>query len=245
VTLSGLITLLPLLLAGASPDETTPEARVTVAVGRLREALRTSDRKVLDALIAPGFVMVHSTGAVEQRDAYLASLARGTVARREMTIESTQVRVFDGRTAVVVQTSHHGPGPDGMELRLRNSSTWVERNGNWVMVAAQSTRLPVLPQGTPVPTAELEPLVGTYVETDASRFTVEREGERLVWRGTRAGGVPWRLELVPVGAGKFRLFDLENDGALNASDAHLTFLPAGEVVRTEKGKEPRRAYRLR
>ena len=40
-------------------------------------------------------------------------------------------------------------------------------------------------------------------------------------------------------------FDLENDGALNASDAHLTFLPAGEVVRTEKGKEPRRAYRLR
>jgi len=246
VSLGGLIALLPLLLAGASPDETTPEARVQAAVGRLREALQTSDRRALDALIAPGFVMVHSTGAVEQRDAYLASLARGTAAAsREMTIESTQVRVFEGRTAVVVQTSHHGPGPEGTELRLRNSSTWIERNGAWVVVAAQSTRLPVLPRGAPVPTAELEPLVGTYVETDASRFTVEREGERLVWRGTRAGGVPWRLELVPVGAGKFRLFDLESDGALNASDTHLTFLPAGEVIRTEKGKEPRRAYRLR
>jgi hypothetical protein len=245
VSLCGLIALVPLLLAGGSPDETTPEARVQAALGRLREALQTSDRKALDALIAPGFVMVHSTGAVEQRDAYLASLARGTAVRREMNIESTQVRVYDGRTAVVVQTTHHGPGADGTELRLRNTSTWIERNGAWVVVAAQSTRLPVLPRGTPVPTAEQEPLVGTYVETDTSRFTVEREGERLVWRGTRAGGVPWRLELVPVGAGKFRLFDLENDGALNASDAHLTFLPAGEVVRTEKGKEPRRAYRLR
>jgi hypothetical protein len=245
VSLGGLIALVPLLLAGASPDESTPEARVQAAVSRLREALQTSDRKALDALIAPGFVMVHSTGAIEQRDAYLASLARGSEVRREMTIESTQVRVYEGRTAVVVQTTHHGSGPDGTELRLRNSSTWIERNGAWVVVAAQSTRLPVLPRGTPVPMAELEPLVGTYVETDASRFTVERDGERLVWRGTRAGGVPWRLELVPVGSGKFRLFDLENDGALNAADAHLTFLPAGEVVRTEKGKEPRRAYRLR
>lgn len=245
MSLGGLIALVPLLLVGTSPDETTPEARVQAAAGRLREALLTSDRKALDALIAPGFVMVHSTGAIEQRDAYLASLARDTGVRREITIESTQVRVYEGRTAVVVQTTHHGSGPDGTELRLRNSSTWIERNGAWVVVAAQSTRLPVLPRGTPVPMAELEPLVGTYVETDASRFAVEREGERLVWRGTRAGGVPWRLELVPVGAGKFRLFDLENDGALNAADAHLTFLPAGEVVRTEKGKEPRRAYRLR
>ena len=246
MSLAGLIALVPLLLAGASPDEAAPEPRVLAAVGRLREALQASDRKTLDALIAPGFVMVHSTGAVEQRDAYLASLARpAAVSRRPMTVESTQVRVHEGRTAVVVQTSHHGPDADGTELRLRNTSTWIERGGVWVVVAAQSTRLPVLPHGTPVSAAELEPLLGTYVEPDETRFTVEREGDRLVWRGSRAGGVPWRLELVPVGPAKFRLFDLENDGTLNASEAHLTFVPGGEVLRTEKGKEPRRAYRVR
>ena len=161
-----------------------------------------------------------------------------------MTVEGTQVRVHDGRTAVVVQTSHRSAGADATELRLRSTSTWIERNGSWVVVAAQSTRLPLLPRGTAVTAAELTPLVGTYVEPDATRFTVEREGERLVWRGTRSGGVPWRLELVPLAPGKFRLFDMENDGALNASDAQLTFLPEGEVVRTEKGKEPTRAYRL-
>src|SRR6516225_12122387 len=46
-------------------------------------------------------------GRSRERDAYLASLARGTVATRGgMTVEGTQVRVHDGRTAVVVQTSH-------------------------------------------------------------------------------------------------------------------------------------------
>ena len=241
-----LIVALPLLLAAGPSDTETPEARVLAAVARLREALQSSDRKALDALIAPGFLMVHSTGAVEQRDAYLASLARGApVNRRALAVEGTQVRVHEGRTAVVVQTARVGAGPDGAELRLRNTSTWIERGGAWVVVAAQSTRLPVLPAGTPVTVPELEALVGTYVEADATRFAVEREGERLVWHGTRAGGVPWRLELVPAGGGKFRLFDLENDGALNASEAHLTFLPGGEVVRAEKGKEPRRAYRLR
>jgi len=246
VRLRALIAAGSLLLTAAAPEEATPETRVLSAVTRLRQALESSDRKALDALIAPGFVMVHATGAVEQRDAYLASLARGTVATRGgMTVEGTQVRVHDGRTAVVVQTSHRTAGADGTELRLRSTSTWIERNGSWVVVAAQSIRLPVLPRGTAVTAAELEPLVGTYVEPDATRFAVEREGERLVWRGTRAGGAPWRLELVPLAPGKFRLFDLENEGALNASDAQLTFLPEGEVVRTEKGKEPQHAYRLR
>ena len=243
--LRGIIALLALVLAGAALAESTPEARVLAAVGRLWHALRSGDQKALDALIAPGFVMVHSTGAVEQRDAYLASLARAAAAPRgPMIVEGTQVRVHDGRTAVVVQTSHRS-GADGTELRLRNTSTWIDRGGAWVVVAAQSTRLPILPRGTAVTAAELDPLVGTYVEADTTRFTVERQGERLVWRGTRAGGVPWRLELVPIAPGKFRLFDMENEGALNASDAQMTFLPEGEVVRTEKGKEPRRAYRLR
>jgi ketosteroid isomerase-like protein len=246
VRLRSLIVAGSLLLTAAAPEEPAPETRVLAAVTRLREALRSGDRKALDTMIAPGFVMVHATGAVEQRDAFLAALARGaTVTRDAMTVEATQVRVHDGRTAVVVQTSRRGAGTDGTELRVRHTSTWIERGGAWVVVAAQSTRLPVLPQGMTVTAAELQPLVGTYVEPDATRFTVEREGERLVWRGTRAGGVPWRLELVPIAPGKFRLFDLENDGTLNASDAQLTFLPEGEVVRTEKGKETRRAYRLR
>ena len=244
--LRGVIALLAMVLAGAAPTESTPEARVLAAVSRLRQALQSGDQKVLDALIAPGFVMVHSTGAVEQRDGYLASLARAApMTRGTMKVEATQVRVHDGRTAVVVQTSHRDSGTEGAELRLRSTSTWIEHGATWVVVAAQWTRLPVLPHGTPVTAAELAPLVGTYVEPDATRFTVEREGERLVWRGTRPGGVPWRLELVPLAPGKFRLFDMENDGALNASDAQLTFLPEGEVVRTEKGKEPKRAYRLR
>ena len=68
------IALLAVLLTAAASDETTPEPRVLSAVERLRRALQSSDRKALDALIAPGFVMVHSTGAVEHRDAYLASL---------------------------------------------------------------------------------------------------------------------------------------------------------------------------
>jgi hypothetical protein len=246
VRLRGVIALLAMVLAGAAPVENTPEARVLAAVGRLRHALQSGDQKALDALIAPGFVMVHSTGAVEQRDAFLASLARAApMTHAMMNVEATQVRIHDGRTAVVVQTSHRDPGTEGTELRFRNTSTWIERGGAWVVVAAQSTRLPVLPHGTAITAAELAPVVGTYVEPDASRFTVEREGERLIWRGTRAGSVPWRLELVPLAPGKFRLFDLENDGALNASDVQLNFLPEGEVVRTEKGKEPTRAYRLR
>jgi len=127
------------LLTAAAPDETTPEARVLSAVERLRRALQSSDRKALDALIAPGFVMVHSTGAVEQRDAYLASLAqRGPATHAAMIVEGTQVRVHDGRTAVVVQTSHRDPATEGTELRLRNTSTWIERGGTWMVVAARS-----------------------------------------------------------------------------------------------------------
>ena len=242
--LRGIIALLAMVLAGAAPAESTPEARVLAAVGRLRHALQSGDQKALDGMIAPGFVMVHSTGAVEQRDAFLASFSR-SAPHGTMKVEATQVRIHDGRTAIVVQTWHRDPGAEGTELRLRDMSTWIERGGTWVVVAAQWTRLPVLPRGTAVTAAELAPLVGTYVETDATRFSVEREGERLIWRGTRPGGVPWRLELVPLAPGKFRLFDMENDGTLNASDVQLTFLPEGEVVRTEKGKEPTRAYRLR
>jgi hypothetical protein len=62
VRLRGLIPILPLLLGAAAPEEETPEARVLAAVARLREALQSSDRKALEGLIAPGFVMVHGTG---------------------------------------------------------------------------------------------------------------------------------------------------------------------------------------
>ena len=56
----GLIAAASLLLAAAAPEEPTPETRVLAAVHRLMEALQSGDRKALDALIAPGFVMVHS-----------------------------------------------------------------------------------------------------------------------------------------------------------------------------------------
>ena len=55
--LRALIAAGSLLLTAAAPEEATPETRVLSAVTRLRQAL--------EALIAPGFVMVHATGAVE------------------------------------------------------------------------------------------------------------------------------------------------------------------------------------
>ena len=63
--LRALIAAGSLLLTAAAPEEATPETRVLSAVTRLRQALESSDRKALEALIAPGFVMVHATGAVE------------------------------------------------------------------------------------------------------------------------------------------------------------------------------------
>ena len=43
MSLGGLLTRVPLLLAGAPPDDA--ESRVLAAVGRLREAVQASDRK--------------------------------------------------------------------------------------------------------------------------------------------------------------------------------------------------------
>ena len=106
-------------------------------------ALVNDDFAALDRLLSDDLTYAHSSTLLENKVEYLASLRTGELKYTSLVHESQQVRPY-GDMAVLtglstVQALSHGkPGT----VKLRFLIVYVQRRGQWAMVAWQSTRLP-------------------------------------------------------------------------------------------------------
>ena len=104
---------------------------------RRRQALLAGDLPALQRLLAEGLVYVHSTGACDRRDSYLAKLAGGSLRYLELDF-SEQAATVSGRMSALVSK-------DGQRKSVASlfMTVWAcGADGEWRLHAHQGTPLP-------------------------------------------------------------------------------------------------------
>jgi len=132
-----LLAVLAAFPAAASEDE------IRAAEKSWSAAVVARDFAALEAIYSDQLIYAHSTGAVEDKSAYMTRLRTG--AQRYDTVEHQKINIkLFGDSAVahchmrMMGTSNGRPFDDKiMMLHL-----WVKRGGRWLLAAHQTTKLP-------------------------------------------------------------------------------------------------------
>jgi hypothetical protein len=104
------------------------------------EAESHNDTKALGSLLAPTFVYTDAEGSVMDRDQLLASIR----ASRSTQIINEGMKAESYGTAMVVTGSYREQGTENgrpYTHRGRFTDTWILKDGQWLCVASQETRI--------------------------------------------------------------------------------------------------------
>ncbi len=142
-----LLILLPVL--AAAQDSQPPQDAVKIADevraadSKRIAAMVRGDMTELSTLLAEELTYTHSSGQVESREQFMASISAGKLDYQSIERTEDQVRVY-GNTAVVSGRADMKVKAQGNDLAFasRFTSVWVKGEKGWRMVAWQSTRLP-------------------------------------------------------------------------------------------------------
>jgi ketosteroid isomerase-like protein len=99
------------------------------------------DPSVAQAYLADDYRGVGSTGKVKSKSNVLSEIKKDTDTYTSTKNGNLDVRVYDGKFAVVMGTSTEvGKDKAGKPFKrnYRWTDTWVERDGNWKCVASQA-----------------------------------------------------------------------------------------------------------
>jgi hypothetical protein len=103
-------------------------------------ALKTKDRQVLDAIVAPNFTFIEPDGTVKNRDEYLADRTSEIADIESFELADLKVSLFEN-CALTSGVSKITERRQGKRYRfsLRWKELWLKDNGNWRVVASQAT----------------------------------------------------------------------------------------------------------
>jgi len=103
-------------------------------------ALKTKDRQILDAIVAPNFTFIEPDGTVKDRDEYLADRSSDIAALESFELADLKVSVFEN-CALASGLSKITERRQGKRYRfsLRWKELWLKDNGSWQVVASQAT----------------------------------------------------------------------------------------------------------
>jgi ketosteroid isomerase-like protein len=110
-----------------------------------RDAMAAGDLDGLAALLADECLYVHSTGAIDTKQSYLAKLAGGSI--RYTHVAALDVQLIELGPAVIVSHRMHAQAiVDDLPRTLRGqaASIWVAAEDGPKLVYFQSTTLPAL-----------------------------------------------------------------------------------------------------
>ncbi|MCJ2043443.1 nuclear transport factor 2 family protein [Methylobacterium sp. J-078] len=130
------------LMTSAPSYAATPEAEVEAAVDDLTRAILAADGTALDALVLDGLSYGHSSGAVQDKAAFVEALASRrssfpsiTLSNRKASIvgDDAIVRhVFDGETVSNGKT---------VPVHIGVLQVWHREGGRWRLLARQAFKL--------------------------------------------------------------------------------------------------------
>lgn len=127
------------------PDNDTNSVDAIKAVDRQRfEAMVKGDATLLECLLCEDLTYTHTTGVVDTKATFLASLRAGTLRYLAIQLDGVEVRIYGGVAAVVTGRIDMRVALDDKEVVFpaRFTSVYAKRHGRWLLVAWQSTRLP-------------------------------------------------------------------------------------------------------
>ena len=125
--------------------KSTPEATLREIENKWEASIAAHDPSVVQAYVANDYRGISSKGKILNKSALVAQIKNDTDTYTSAKNDRVDVRVYDGRFAVVLGTSTEvGKGKDGKAFRrkFRWTDAWVERNGKWQCVASQAMAVP-------------------------------------------------------------------------------------------------------
>lgn len=134
-----------LLMLQVAPGALAGEVEKAVLDAQDRRFALTAggDLDELERLMTDDMNYTHSTSTVDTKAEFLASLRSGRVRYVSIDPEERSVRIY-GHTAVVQGIAHVlvKVGERDVDVRLRFTEVYVEKDGAWKMALWHSTRVP-------------------------------------------------------------------------------------------------------
>ncbi len=118
------------------------DAEIQAMEKQWASAIRSMDGKVLEAILGDGLIYAHSTGIVDTKKEYIAKVTSGKQKYEGVEQQSALIKAY-GDTVVLHARMHMwGVNQSGkFDDQLMMIHTWVKRNGKWLLVAHQTTKL--------------------------------------------------------------------------------------------------------
>jgi uncharacterized protein (TIGR02246 family) len=115
------------------------------AVDRQRfDAMVEGDATLLERILDEDLTYTHTTGVVDTKATFLASIRAGTLRYLAIQVDGVEVRIYADAAAVVTGRIDMRVALAGKEAAFtaRFTSVYAKRRDRWLLVAWQSTRLP-------------------------------------------------------------------------------------------------------
>jgi|SRR5579863_3938516 len=122
---------------------TSLEATLRAAEQKRCAAMLANDNSALDAILDPRLQFHHATGAVDGKAAYLAKMAAGRIEYVAIAWSEDCVTELAEQAAMLTGRMTTDVRVEGVAKRLNNRviTVWCETDGEWRLVAFQSTPL--------------------------------------------------------------------------------------------------------
>jgi ketosteroid isomerase-like protein len=119
-------------------------AAVRAAERKRAAAMLANDTAALDALLDARLQFCHSTGNVDDKASYMAKLATGRLHYTAIQWQDDVVTALGPDAAIIRGRMHMDVRVEGTDKHLNNRviTVWSRTEGEWRLVAFQSTPLP-------------------------------------------------------------------------------------------------------
>lgn len=112
---------------------------VTAAVEALKKAMVSGDRTALDTLTADELTYVHSSARLENKAEFIETLASGKSGFTAIETSDQSVRIVD--KVALVTHRFVGTRKQGDPLKLLALTVWLQRQGQWKLLARHATKV--------------------------------------------------------------------------------------------------------
>jgi ketosteroid isomerase-like protein len=140
-----MMSLTPLAFAQAGANKTNrhskAEQEVLKQMNNWLDALKRSDVRALDSIMADDFMLIAADGTIINKEQDIAPVKSGEVRFESLNVEAVKVFVY-GDTAVVTGTGIYKITYKGQAstIRERFFDIYQKRKGQWQVIASRPTR---------------------------------------------------------------------------------------------------------
>ena len=107
------------------------------------EAMVKQNTDFLESTLSDNLIFTHASAKIDTKESFLDTLSAGSLVYKSIETEDVKVKKFQS-FGIVTGTSRLQLEINGKNrrLQLRFTSVWMQENGQWKIVAYQSTHMP-------------------------------------------------------------------------------------------------------